>query len=90
MSKQSFIIVLSPQTPPEFLKLFQEHIENWRDSPNLLSLSVEHVYPFVELLLVPSKEGGSPIKVYVPSSYVLAILDIGEGKLPLGFREGSQ
>ena len=90
MSKQLFIIHLANETPNQFINLLSEYIQNWREVNNLLSQSLEHVHPFVELVLIPNDDNGKLSKVYVPSHYILAISDIGEDKLPLGFREGNQ
>ncbi len=87
MSKQSFIVSLIPQTPIEFIDIFSDYLgPRWRGVYHFYAHSIEHVHPFVEVLAIPFGDSGSPQKIYVPSNYILAISDIGEGKPPLGFR----
>lgn len=90
MSKQLYLVVLHEQAPKQFIDLFPEYIETWRGSKNLLSKSLNYAHSFVELDLVPISDDGKLAKVYVPTHYILTILDFGEDNPPPGFRAASQ
>ena len=90
MSKQLFLVTLINETPKQFIDLFPEYIETWRGSKNTLSQSLNYTHAFVELVLIPTSDDGKLAKVYVPTHYILAILDFSEDNPPLGFRAVAQ
>lgn len=90
MAKQYYGVALHQETPTAFLDMFAAYLAFWNGTPHFYSGSIEHVGQFLELTAFPTDESGEAWKIMIPVGYVIAIVDMTEGKHPPGFLSGNE
>lgn len=80
-------ILLFPETPKMFLDVFADYVRYWNDVPCIFSESQPLANSLITLKAIPKDDSDSlgSWEISIPLGCVLAIVDMQEGKHPVGF-----
>ena len=83
--QQPVAVFLTDTLAEDILKLFEEIVSYRNRVPYLLSESSDLIGPFLALDVVSNKGTEKSLHIQIPINHVLAIVEIGEAKHPVGF-----
>lgn len=76
MTRNIYVIVLSPELPPKLLELFEGILERFENGvPFVTAARVEFSLPGFVLATLPDRADSKLKAVWVPSSHVLSVVE---------------
>lgn len=81
-----YAIAFRPTAPEQLLKMMGDYLCSMSplDGQFVLSKSADRLHGFLDLEVVHSKDIPN-MKLWIPMEYILAVLELAEDQLPIGF-----